>query len=215
MSKAVNPLPYDSFIAVNAADPQSQKADLRRSLLRARQAMHPDLWHEKSDRLCVHLQNWPTFQQAQTVLAFFSFRKEPELRPLLFLPKRWGFPRCEGKTLTWHRWAPNAILPLQQGAYGITEPHPRAPVISPHEVDLILIPAVACDVRGYRLGYGGGFYDRMLSSPAWLNIPTIGIVFEFARLPKLPVAPWDRKLHGICTEAGLFMSGSSSTQIGA
>jgi 5-formyltetrahydrofolate cyclo-ligase len=80
--------------------------------------------------------------------------------------------------------------------------------LTPSAVDLILVPAIACDVQGYRLGYGGGFYDRLLSTPAWRAKPTIGIVFEFARLPQLPVDPWDRPLQGICTESGLFLSES-------
>ncbi|MEM6425630.1 MAG: 5-formyltetrahydrofolate cyclo-ligase, partial [Cyanobacteria bacterium P01_D01_bin.128] len=62
-----------------------------------------------------------------------------------------------------------------------------------------------CDVKGYRLGYGGGYYDRMLSDSRWANKPTIGIVFEYARLPALPRQPWDRPLDGICTESGLFL----------
>jgi 5-formyltetrahydrofolate cyclo-ligase len=86
------------------------------------------------------------------------------------------------------------------GAYGILEPHPQAPTLSPSEVDLILVPAVACDLQGYRLGYGGGFYDRMLSNPAWAKLPTIGIVFDFAHLAQLPKDPWDQPLHHVCTE---------------
>jgi 5-formyltetrahydrofolate cyclo-ligase len=185
---------------------QESKANLRRSLLKARQALHPDVWREKSDRLCAHLQAWPTFVQAQTILAYFSFRQEPDLSPLFLTSHRWGFPRCVNKTLIWHQWCPAETgTSLQVGAYGILEPHPALPTLAPSDVDLILIPAVACDVRGYRLGYGGGFYDRMLSTPAWAIKPTIGIVFEFARLPSIPVEPWDRRLQGICTEAGLFL----------
>ncbi|NET50563.1 MAG: 5-formyltetrahydrofolate cyclo-ligase, partial [Merismopedia sp. SIO2A8] len=55
---------------------------------------------------------------------------------------------------------------------------------------------------GYRLGYGGGFYDRMLSSSEWESKPTIGIIFEQAYLPQLPIDDWDTSLQGVCTENG-------------
>lgn len=186
-------------------DRASQKGDLRRSLLKARQSMPQEIWRQKSDRLCTHLHNSEWFTQARTILAYFSFRQEPDLSPLFATQHRWGLPRCQEKALIWHAWMPNnPYLPLQTGTYGIPEPHPDSPIIQPEEVDLILVPAVACDVRGYRLGYGGGFYDRLLSTPAWSRIPTIGIVFEFARLPRVPIDPWDRRLQAICTEVGVF-----------
>jgi 5-formyltetrahydrofolate cyclo-ligase len=187
------------------------KATLRRSLLKARQAIPPDVWREKSDRICDHLQTWSVFKEARTVLAYFNFRQEPDLSPLFTPPRQWGFPRCIEKTMVWHEWLPaddqsSHHYPLQTGDYGILEPHPDAPTIDAKDVDLILVPAVACDVWGYRLGYGAGFYDRMLSAPEWRTKLTIGIVFEFARLPQLPIDPWDKPLQGICTEAGLFLS---------
>lgn len=82
------------------------------------------------------------------------------------------------------------------------EPSLVAPQLDPTDVDLILVPAVACDRRGYRLGYGGGFYDRMFSSAQWNSKPTIGIVFEFAYVPQLPIDAWDKRLEAICTETG-------------
>lgn len=181
------------------------KAELRRSLIKARQSIPVETWRHQSDRLCSHLAASAVLQQAQTVLAYLSFRQEPDLSLLFGNNCRWGFPRCEGKVLHWHGGLPFDQLPLQQGAYGIREPHPTTPTLSPDEVDLILVPAVACDVRGYRLGYGAGFYDRMLSQPVWASKPTIGILFEFARLPSIPADPWDQLLDGICTEAGLFL----------
>lgn len=181
-----------------------EKTELRRSLLQKRQSLPLEEWREKSDRLCDRLQSSPLFIEAETILAYFSFRQEPDLSRLFTKTCQWGFPRCVEKSLSWHLWKPGE--PLQKENYGILEPHPDSPSLQPDEVDLILVPAVACDARGYRLGYGGGFYDRLLSSPEWASKPTLGIVFEFARLPQLPVDSWDKPLHGICTEMGLTMA---------
>jgi 5-formyltetrahydrofolate cyclo-ligase len=182
------------------------KTELRRSCLQQRLAISPEDWQQKSKQLCQHLQTVPIFQAAQTVLVYFSFKQEPDLGALYSpptTPKTWGFPRCVERSLTWHVWS-SADFPLQQSAYGITEPHPEAPTLGPDQVDLILVPCVACDRQGYRLGYGGGFYDRLLGSPAWQGKPTIGIVFEFALLPELTIDPWDQPLTHICTEFGWF-----------
>ncbi|MCS6791950.1 MAG: 5-formyltetrahydrofolate cyclo-ligase [Oscillatoriaceae bacterium SKYG93] len=181
-----------------------QKKELRQALLKKRQSLLFEEWREKSDRLCTHLQSSPLFSQARTILAYFSFRQEPDLSPLFSNTRQWGFSRCVGKSLSWHLWKIGD--PLQMGTYGILEPHPNSPLLQPEEVDLILVPAVACDVRGYRLGYGGGFYDRLLSSPEWASKPTLGIVFEFACLPQLPLDPWDKPLHGVCTDMGIIMA---------
>lgn len=180
------------------------KKTQRRALLNARQAMPERIRQEKSNSICQHLSSWPTFQKSQVTLAYCSFNGEPDLGPLLSQQRSWGLPRCEEKQLIWHRWFPTSQWPLQPGSYGITEPHPKSPLIEPYKVDLILVPCVACDVNGYRLGYGGGFYDRMLSDRTWQNKTTIGIVFEYARLPQLPRDDWDIPLDGVCSESGLF-----------
>lgn len=190
----------------NSQSIQQKKAALRQRLLKARQAIPPQVWRQKSDRICYHLKALPLFAQARTILAYCSFRQEPDLSPLLQMQRSWGLPRCIDQSIVWHRWYPQGSLPLQTGAYGIWEPHPDSPLVDPATVDLILVPAVACDIKGYRLGYGGGYYDRLLSQPAWIGKPTLGIVFEYARLPKIPKAPWDKRLDGICTESGLYLT---------
>ncbi|MGB3492773.1 MAG: 5-formyltetrahydrofolate cyclo-ligase [Elainellaceae cyanobacterium] len=183
----------------------TDKKTLRRSHLQARQSMPLDLWRQKSDRLCDHVRRSQQFQSAQTVLAYSSFRREPDLSSLFELDgKTWGFPRCVGKVLSWHRWSPQDSVPLQPGAFDILEPHPDSPVLHSEQVDLILVPAVACDRQGYRLGYGGGFYDRMLSEPAWKNKRAIGIVFSESHVEKLPADAWDQRLQGVCTDSGWF-----------
>lgn len=191
---------------MNSTKNQLEKAELRRNLIKQRQSLTQNEWRGKSQAMCTNLSNSSLFTNAKTVLAYFSFRQEPDLSYLFSdnrfkNMKNWGFPRCLDKSLIWHLWTPEDKLIA--GKYGIREPYPDAPIINPSQVDLILVPCVACDYQSYRLGYGGGYYDRLLSSPEWQSIPTIGIVFANAYLPQVPVEAWDKKLDNICTETGL------------
>jgi len=180
----------------------TDKVQLRRLLLKQRQAMSVAEWREKSIRLCQHLERSPFFTSAKTVLAYFSFRQEPDLSSLFTNQRQWGFPRCVDTSLVWHSWKFDQPQPLQKNAYGILEPLPSAPILLPEMVDLIVVPAVACDERGYRLGYGGGYYDRLLGSPQWAAKPTVGVIFDEAFFPQLPTNLWDKQLSGVCTEFG-------------
>lgn len=181
------------------------KQQLRSELLKKRQSLSTQEWQEKSHHLCDHLENLSILKKATTILAYFSFKKEPDLTRLFNNNNQYklGFPRCVNKSLIWHLWQPQN--PLKKNFYGINEPSSNLPLIKPHEVDLILIPALACDAQGFRLGYGGGYYDRMLNLPQWQNIPTVGIIFDFAYLPKLPIEIWDQKLDYICTNSQVYL----------
>ena len=64
--------------------------------------------------------------------------------------------------------------------------------------DIALLPGVAFDLAGGRLGYGGGYYDRFLEKA--LNCPRVGLCFEFQLVSSLPLAPWDQRVNYICTE---------------
>ena len=182
-------------------EPLQSKVELRQALLQQRRSLARAEWQEKSDRICFHLQSSPLFAAAKTILSYFSFRQEPDLSPLFTdADKNWGFPRCVEQWLHWHLWKMGE--PTQAGKFGIVEPDANLPLLEAAEADLILVPAVACDLQGYRLGYGGGFYDRLLASRKLANKPTIGITFDFALLPSLPIDPWDQPLQWVCTETG-------------
>jgi 5-formyltetrahydrofolate cyclo-ligase len=180
----------------------SDKNTLRRQFLQQRQALSTEQWRSHSNSICQHLTNYPQFQAAQTVLAYQRCRQEPDLSYLFtHLNKQWGLPRCVDKDLLWHCWQTSAAL--ISGSYGILEPNPESPQLTPDRVDLILVPTVAIDARGYRLGYGGGYYDRLRADPLWRMIPTIGIVFALAYGETLPIDPWDVPLDAVCTEMGI------------
>jgi 5-formyltetrahydrofolate cyclo-ligase len=175
---------------------------LRRQFLQQRQALSIVTWQTQSDRLCHHLVNCAEFTTARTVLVYQSFRQEPNLEYLFqHTDKQWGLPRCVDRDLQWHSWQP--ADPLVVGNYGILEPSVNLPLLELSNIDLILVPAVAIDHQGYRLGYGGGYYDRLFTNPLWAKVPTIGIVFDFSYLARLPIDPWDRSIDAVCTELGL------------
>lgn len=93
---------------------------------------------------------------------------------------------------------------LQPGAYGILEPKKdKISPCDPQLIDLILVPGVAFDKSGYRLGYGAGYYDRFISS---LKQPvyTIGLSFDLQIIDKVPIDSHDQKLDCIITETHIY-----------
>ncbi|MGY6528418.1 MAG: 5-formyltetrahydrofolate cyclo-ligase [Cyanobacterium sp.] len=180
-----------------------QKKQLRQKYIKDRSHLNPIQWQNKGDRISLNLLNHPLIQKSKVILSYISHKQEPDLS-LLYRHHSitWGIPRCQGKNLIWHQWHPKQAL--KKGAYNILEPDENSPEITPEEVELILVPAVACDKKGYRLGYGGGFYDRLLCQKPWQNIPTIGIIFDFAYVEELPTEKWDQPLHYICTEKAMI-----------
>ncbi len=177
------------------------KTILRSKFIQQRCSLPTLLWRKYSDRICTHLQHCPQFTSAKTILAYQSCRQEPDLTYLFDnCDRQWGLARCVDRDLLWHSWEPSQSL--LKGAYGILEPAPELPQLAPENIDLILVPAVAIDRRGYRLGYGGGYYDRLRAEPVWGKIPTIGIVFDFAYVDELPIEHWDLPIDTICTESG-------------
>ena len=154
---------------------------------------------------------------------------EPNLLGLLEkLPhKNWVFPRVgntslgEIKTDLFFHQLPLTSLPLEQLAavnentlkdfgfvpnnWELWEPQATEPYIAPSDIDLLIIPALAMDAQGIRLGYGGGYYDRWLASRQGLKpIQTIGVCWEACRVQTLPKEALDIPLNGSCTELGLF-----------
>jgi 5-formyltetrahydrofolate cyclo-ligase len=184
------------------------KTSLRKQLLTQRRSMSPQDWRTQSDQICHHLMMDEQFKSAKTVLAYFSTQQEADLSSLWTesrheqYQKRFGFPICEGQQLLWRAWKLGDALGL--GSFGILEPDRSGPIILPEQVDLMLVPWVGCDRAGYRLGYGGGFYDRLLANGAWRSVPTIGIGFGFGVVEAWPKEPWDLPLDRICTDRGFL-----------
>lgn len=90
--------------------------------------------------------------------------------------------------------------PLVTGAYGIQEPEPAAPTVTP---GILIVPLLAYDKECYRLGYGGGFYDRTLMH--YPVMKAFGLAYGGQIVDKLPIEAHDVPMHGIITESGLIL----------
>jgi 5-formyltetrahydrofolate cyclo-ligase len=132
---------------------------------------------------------------------YHALRDEADPSLLLARLARLGcfvaFPRVTAKDapLEFHHVPDGEVL--APGAFGIHEPLAHWPRATPQ---LLLVPLLAFDARGHRLGHGGGFYDRTL---AQLQVPAIGIGYGGQQVAALPAEPHDRRLAAVLTENGL------------
>jgi len=106
----------------------------------------------------------------------------------------------EAPRLQFRIW--NPTIPLVRNFFGIEEPG-GGDVVPPRDLDLVLLPLVAWDERGHRLGMGAGYYDRALAPVAACSRPLrVGVAYGLQQADRLPADPWDVRLHEVITENG-------------
>ena len=183
------------------------KMKIRQKMMAERYALSE---HEKADAEKVMISkilSLTSFRFAKTILLYYPIKGEPDLRPLAkaaFLAgKQVAFPRChtESCTITYHYV--DSLDELTDGTYGTKEPFPNAPMYTPSQCqnDMIIVPGISFDINGYRLGYGKGYYDRFLSD---FNGTQIGLTFHKLFVKELPRGRYDKRVHIILTEKGVF-----------
>ena len=178
-----------------------EKQILRTQCRALRDALTAEAVATASARICEHLAAWSVFQQAQTVAAYMAFGNEINLVPLMKQShdKRWAIPRTLVKPeprLVFHPYDPTR---LARHPFGMLEPDASLPVVEPHELDMILVPGVAFDRCGYRLGFGGGFYDRFLPR---VTTTKVGIIYAAWLVEQVPREPFDQSVDFLACETG-------------
>jgi 5-formyltetrahydrofolate cyclo-ligase len=146
------------------------------------------------------------FREARVALAYASFGSELDTRPLLRRVldggRRLVLPRVEraARRLALHE-VRDLDDELRPGTWGIPEPvADRCPAVAPGEIDFVLVPGVAFDPHGGRVGHGGGYYDRLLGAWPRPVPPLVAVAFELQVLPAVPVYPTDRRVDLVVTE---------------
>jgi 5-formyltetrahydrofolate cyclo-ligase len=143
--------------------------------------------------------NSKEFKSAKTVGAYYAFGSEVRTNLIIekahSLGKKVALPSVEGETLTFYELSPGQCL--VKGRFGIMEPLPYGPV---DNIDLLVVPGVAFDRQGYRLGYGKGYYDRYLEKNKKTISLCAGLAYSFQLLNSLPLREHDMRLDAIATE---------------
>jgi 5-formyltetrahydrofolate cyclo-ligase len=170
-------------------------------------------WSAAVGERLLELDEW---REARVIGLYAPLRCEVDILPLaeeaLARGKQVAFPRANPPSATLSFCRVQSLGELSPGAYGIPEPPDvAARRVTLEEMDLLLVPGLAFDFEGQRLGFGGGYYDRLLSERGRGGEPyAIGVAFECQVLSALPVAPHDRPVDALVTEVRIRVARSRS-----
>ena len=182
---------------------QTAKRDLRAFLKRKRDTLPGTYRREASERMAACLAGSGLYRDAQRVFAYWAIGSEADLTSLL----------CAGKDRVFclpmigdngHMEAGLYEGTLRNDRFGIPSPPEGSKTIPPGQLDLILCPALSIDGQGYRLGYGGGYYDRYLKRSRAVRV---GVCYEEMLADMLPHDGDDQPVDWILTEVGLRKTG--------
>jgi 5-formyltetrahydrofolate cyclo-ligase len=189
---------------------QDKKAEIRRDVIARRDAMSPVERTAASATIRAHLAAMEHVRQARTLLAFAAFGSEVDLDPMLedligrgtgvFLPFVIGFSPPDLGIARVKDLGGDLVV----SRLGIREPDPaRRRAARVDRIDVVIAPGVAFDAAGRRIGYGGGFYDRLLPRLR-PGTPVIAAAFALQVVPEVPATPHDMRVDAVVTERGIL-----------
>jgi|APGre2960657468_1045069.scaffolds.fasta_scaffold01648_3 5-formyltetrahydrofolate cyclo-ligase len=178
----------------------AQKAGLREQLRATGKTISQEERAAASAELCARLPQETIWREAKSVLLFTPLPDEPDIRPLFEAAWASGkaaaflrFDAASGSYLACRVRKPDE---LQPGKFGVLEPGPDCPVLELNQLDFLLVPGVAFDLVGRRLGRGKGYYDRLLA-----GVPghKCGAAFAWQLVATVPAEPHDVRLNSLLT----------------
>lgn len=177
------------------------KRTIRAEIRKKRRALSPEEIAVRSERICRFLQTRREYQEAELIYAYLSMPGEVCLDTLLTAAwqqgKRTAVPRVHGREMTFYLLT--NLSEVEQSPLGIREPRPLAAVTACSKT-LFLMPGIAFDRAGNRVGQGGGYYDRYLSLHPMPH--KWAVAFDFQVCETLPVEPHDIRADAVITECG-------------
>lgn len=188
------------------------KQTLRTEMKKRRQSLTPAEIQSRSDRICRQLAALPAYQNAKTIVLYAA--AFGEANPAALLPALWesGKTVCLPKCMENPRTLQMLTLPpagkLIPGAYGILIPA-DGEILAPAEIDFVVVPGIAFDRQGARVGFGAGYYDRFLSQSQAVKV---GFCYDFQVVETVDTAPHDVRMDYIVTESELIFCGKGLSE---
>ena len=183
----------------------SQKAELRQKMRDARYNMPLEKYRRTSDAIQLGVIQTPEFEAARRVCCYVHKESTREaatdtiLRAILADPsKELVVPITRVKESRLDLSVVDDLADLRPSTFGVPEPAHEC-LIDPSTVDLVIVPCLAVDRRGIRLGYGKAYYDKLLAA-IHAGVPALAMAFEFQVFPEIPAAPHDKPVTAIVTE---------------
>ncbi len=182
------------------------KDTLRHEMLRRRKEMDTATVREKSRKIISRIMQMHAFRKGENILLYLPIKKEVNTWPLFAHLLDVGahpiLPCCRvNRQGQMDFLAVREENDLQKGAFNIPEPcREKCSPFPPQEADLFIIPGVAFDINGYRIGFGGGYYDRLLADSGQSFPPLIGAAYSFQLLHRIPREKWDQPVQYVITE---------------
>ena len=176
------------------------KQALRKQMRAVRSALPESACDARSSLIARRVLALPELERANTILAFASIRNEVRTQEIMDAAwsagKRVVLPRVVEDQLALH--VIDRSSTLREGAFAVPEPDEAAKRIEPGDVDFVLVPALAVDPRGYRIGYGGGYYDKLL--PKLERACSCAVAYHFQLIPEVPELPFDVTVDLVVTD---------------
>lgn len=179
---------------------KTEKAALRKQLIEQIQELPSNYINESNEGIFNTVINIPEFTQAKTIFCYYSLGREPDTTKLI------EYALSLGKTVTLPVCLKNGIMEarvitstkeLTEARFHLLEPLSSTQVIQPEALDFVIVPAVTFDFEGYRLGRGGGYYDRFLQN---VTAYTVGIARERLMMDRVPREKHDMPVRCVATE---------------
>lgn len=185
---------------------KQNKEDVRKAMkhrLAAVPAAQAAAW---SDAVCARLAVLPQYQQARRIMAFLNMKGEISLDTFLIRALREGkevyVPHCLGKGQM-EAMRLTSLQDVEQGMYGIRVPRAGSPCVAPEQVEWILVPGLAFDAEGHRLGRGAGFYDRYLQRAKQAAVTAVA--WDIQIIPHVPSEAHDYRMPAVLTPTRYMM----------
>ena len=178
-----------------------QKMALRQQHRVLCRSLIPEQVAAASEALCNNVSECYCWQNSQKLLLFYPLNDEPDIVPLLELALQSGktlsLPRYNSATGVYEAALIRSLTEdMVPGRFGVREPSANCPALPLNQLDLTLVPGVAFDTSGRRLGRGKGFYDRLLLETTGIKL---GLAFDWQESDALPTEPHDVELDGVLT----------------